>query len=408
MYYLVNYSIKNLTRNKRRTFLTLFAIFFAVAILIIGNAYFSGVVNDIISLSVRESGHIVIQKKSFTKKERMNPLDENIENLDTLISILIQYKEIKIATPRINVSGLFIKNDKSYTSRGYAFDEIAEKETLKLEDSIVLGSYFASVEKEIIIGLEIAKELNVKVGEVITFLSRDVHGAFTGGKFKIMGIADFKTNQANRIFYIRLENAYKMLKNRDNPQKVICVLNNFNDIKEIKAKLLKNQFIKENSLDVFGVNEIGFFQSIFKVIGFIVPLIFTFFLLIATVAIANTMMMTVLERTKEIGVLQAIGLKAKFVALTFIFESLTIGIIGSLIGAAIGTPIALFFQKYGVNIGESVTNGMPVPMKSIIYPLLRIEDVILFVFIGIFISFIAGVIPAVRALRLNPAIAIRE
>jgi putative ABC transport system permease protein len=408
MKYLIDYSVKNLMRNKRRTFLTLFAITVAIFIFIVGTSYFGGVVNDIVAQSIRENGHIVIQKKTFTKKERMLPLDENIDNLEGLVSELKKYKQIKIVTPRLNFGGMFMKGENSYPSVGYGLDEVVEKDNLKLDNFIVSGKYFTGAPKEIIIGVEIAKALKVNAGNTINLLGRDSYGSFAGGKYTIIGITDFGTAQANRGFYMSLKNAYRLLKNEDCPQKVICILDNFDNAKSVKSKLLKNRFIKENGYDVFVVDEIGIFQTIFKILQIIIPIIFGFFLIIAMMTIINTMMMTVLERTAEIGVLQAMGLKPQFVGFSFLFETLCFGIMGSILGAIFGTPLVYYFSKTGINIGQSVASGMPIPMKSVIYPSFNIENIILIIFSGILISLIAGILPAIRAIRLRPAEAIRE
>ena len=409
MNYLIEYSIKNLTRNKRRTLLTLFAIGFAVFFMILGNSYFSGIVSDLIQTAVRENGHIILQKKSYTKKERLAPLDESINNPKEIIDELMKDKIVSLASERIFFGGFFIKNDESIASFGQAFSIENEKDTVKLQNHIIEGSYFTREGKEIIIGVEIAKVLGVKKqGEIVTLLTRDINGSFSGGKFKVSAIIDMGTKMGNKVFYIPLSNAYKMLKNTDSPQKIVIYLKDYNKIKKYKSALMKNPLIINNELDVLSVNEIGVFKSVFSILKFLIPIIFSFFAIIALLTIINTMMMTVLERTGEIGVLQALGIKRGLVAATFIFESLTIGIIGSIIGGIISSAVVFIFSIKGIHIGSHVANGMPIAMKSVIYPEFSLKLIFQIIILGIFISFLAGIIPALKALKLNPAKAIRE
>jgi len=120
------------------------------------------------------------------------------------------------------------------------------------------------------------------------------------------------------------------------------------------------------------------------------------------------MMMTILERNHEIGVVQSLGMKRKLVIFTVINESLIMGIIGSLIGGVIGAIISIFFEKYGIRLGSNITGGMPVPVKNIIYPDFSIGLLSICMFIGVFISFISGVIPSLKIFKFKIADMVRE
>jgi putative ABC transport system permease protein len=408
MKYLMNYAFKNLTRNTRRTTLTVAGIIIVVAIIIMADSYITGIANDLISQATKENGHLYIQKKDYTANERVMPLDKNVDHLEDLMNDLSKYREIKLKTPRISLGGQFLKDNESFAAFGYAIDEIKERRTLRLEDAIVKGNYFTSSGMEAVIGLEIADKLNIKPGDKVAFLTRDSLGSVAGAKFVIAGIADFKTKQANSLFYIRLENAYHILKTEDNPQKVICLVDEYKNAKRLKAMLLKDVYITKNDYDVFIIEDKGTFQIIFQILKIVIPLLGLFFTLIATTIVTNTMMMSVIERISEIGVLQALGVKSKFVGLLFMFESMIIGCLGSVIGLLLGIPVTLYFQTFGIKMSEKVTAGMPVPMKTVFYPQLDFNGILTGLFVGIVISFLAGVIPLGRIFKVDPAVSIRE
>ncbi|OHD37994.1 MAG: hypothetical protein A2355_16165 [Spirochaetes bacterium RIFOXYB1_FULL_32_8] len=408
MNYLIGYSLKNLTRNRGRSFLTLFAVIITVAILIIGNSYFGGVTKDIVSFATRESGHILIQTKEFTKKERMFPLDKGIADSDILVSKISEIKGVEGVFKRITFGGMFMKGDETFPAVGNAIDPVAERDFIKIENNIVSGSYFTGMPKEILLGVEIAKNLKCKQGDTVMLLTRDSYGSFAGGKLKVAGIFDFNTLQANRTFYISIDDAFRILKVDKMPQKIIIVTNNIDHVKSLKNKLLKMYEINQSEFDVFTVYEHGIMQSIFKILNFIFPMVMVFFVLIALMTISNTMMMSVLERTSEIGLLQSLGMKPFKVGILFVLESMTYGVIGSLIGGLIALPPVLYFKTKGLSLGRTITDGMPMPIKNVIYPNISVQLVLTMMFIGISIALIAGSLPALRAVMLKPAEAIRE
>lgn len=408
MNYLVHYALKNLTRNKRRTALTLFGIIMATAFLILGNSLINGLLSDITAVAVRSNGHLVIQTKEYTRSERTMPLDKGITDSESIRAALKGYPEVQFATPRYGFGGIFSRDEEAYTAVGNALDTAVEKDFLKLTDKITSGGWFTGSGPEVIVGVEIAKKLGLQPGDSVTFVSKSAYGSLTGGKFRVAGIIDYNLYEQNRTFLMDLAGAEKLLKTDNMPQRMVVVLKNKDAMGSMKRKLLKDKAIVSQSLDVFKVDEIGIFQSMFPIIIFIARFLYSLFLLVAAITIANTMMMTVLERTAEIGVLQAMGMKREKVAFTFLLEACIMGLTGSLIGAIIGTPVAYYFQTHGIQLGEKFAKGMPIAMQNTIYPEVTFSLVLTITIIGVVVAVLAGAIPSLRAVRLNPALAIRE
>lgn len=404
--YLIIFAAKNLLRNKRRTALTLFSITTAVIILMLGNAYLNGMLGTIIGQSIRDNGHIIIQTKEYTKNERTLPLDAPVPDMQAVIDALTKNHAVRYASPRMSFGAVFIKGERSVKALGHAFDTDKEKNFVRLSDALVDGHYFTGG-KDVMLGVELARSLNVKPGDTVSMLTRDRFGGFKGSRLTVCGVTDLGAYQLNRSFYLPLQRAWKVLDVKDKPQRIAVILTDFSQAHAVQRALLRDHAVTSRSLDVFRADEVGLFQTLFVYIIFIIRLIFGLFLAVAVVVIANTMMMTGLERTGEVGVLSAMGMKARHIALSFMFEAISLGVIGSIIGAAAALPAALYFQKNGVVLG-SVARGMPIPMKSVIYPELNTETALTIIGLGILISIIAGMIPALRALRLNPASALRD
>ena len=123
--------------------------------------------------------------------------------------------------------------------------------------------------------------------------------------------------------------------------------------------------------------------------------------------IANTMLTNVFERTREIGVLMAMGAKGRQVLLVFLGEAAALGVIGSLAGTALGAAGGLILQNVGIDLGEGVSSLMNVPMDRVFYALVVPVKLVYIFFLGVTVSILAGLYPAAKAARMLPTKALR-
>lgn len=409
MRYLFYYSFRNITRNRKRTLLTLVGVTIAVSFLIFSNSLMNGLINQVLDVAVKSTGNIVIQKNDFTKLERLMPLDKGIDDLDGLMKELGHIKEIVFASPRFSLGGIFVSNEESYTAVGMAVDPVVERDFLRLENNIVSGTYFTGRTNEVVIGTEIAKKTGYRAGDYALFVSRNSYNSIAAIRLRIAGIADFNMYEQNRTFIVDLKSAYKLLKTENNPQRVIVVLKDKADAPSVKGRLLRAPFIKNHDLDVFKADEIGLFQSTFVLLIGIMRFVMALFLLAAMIIITNTMMMTVMERSPELGVLQAMGMKREKVILSIILEGGIMGILGSVVGALVAGPLACHFMVNGIVLGENISKGMPIAIRNVVYTEVGFPLILMCMAFGVIISILAGVAPALlRIRRLNIAEAIRQ
>lgn len=407
MKYILYYSFKNISRNRKRTLLTLAGITIAVSFLIFSNSLLGGLLNQVLEAAVKNSGDLVIQSKDYARLERLMPLDKGVPDLAQLMDGLTRMKDVAFASPRVSLGGIFVTNEESYTAAGTAVDPVTEREFLKLENNIVSGSYFTGKTNEVIIGAEIAKKTGFKPGDWALFVSKNSYSSIAAIRLKVAGIVDFNMYEQNRTFFMDLESAYRLLKIRDYPQKVIVVLKKGVSADSVKKVLLRNPVVVKNGLKVFKANETGIFQSVFVLFFWLMRFVMTLFLLAAMIIITNTMMMTVMERTPELGVLQAMGMKKEKVILAVVMEGAVMGLAGSFIGALFAGPIAWYFMKNGIILGENLSRGMPIAIRTVVYPEVSVLLVLSCMAFGVIISILASLAPAllrVRNIRIAEAI----
>ena len=130
-------------------------------------------------------------------------------------------------------------------------------------------------------------------------------------------------------------------------------------------------------------------------------------LLIAGIGIANTIIMSVYERVKEIGTLAAMGMEPRAIGLLFMAEGAILGVVASLVGATIGGAVTYRFSVTGIDVGAFPEAGSEVAFNSILYMHLDPKMLVVAVIFGIATATLASVFPALHAVRLNPADAVR-
>ena len=131
------------------------------------------------------------------------------------------------------------------------------------------------------------------------------------------------------------------------------------------------------------------------------------FMLMAGLIIVNTMIMTVLERTQEFGMLGAMGMRNRNIFLLIISEGLIIGLIGALIGALAGSGIAIWLENTGLNMSKAM-EGIDWPISGVFYPDWKLGHLFAGIATGVVTAVIATLLPARRAIRMKPAEALRE
>ena len=123
----------------------------------------------------------------------------------------------------------------------------------------------------------------------------------------------------------------------------------------------------------------------------------------------NTMTMSVLERTSEIGVLRAMGLTRLRTVLLFLYEALLIGVAGGVAGLLLGGSLGYYLEVYGIELGEDVTQNMDtnMTMASTVYGDVNLEVLLTSFVVGLLMAAAGSLIPAIRASRVEPVVAMR-
>lgn len=394
---------RNFFRNTRRSIISGISVALAIMAIIFVRSYLSGFFENITDNVVKLiSGHIRITTREYERRERMLPLAESIELSPEFYRSLPE-EQIELTSPRIKFGVLLGEEELSVPALGYAIDPETEREIGGLHKRIVTGSYIQSGEKAAILGKGLAERLQVTVGDTLTIITRTAYDSPTGLNLLVKGI--FRTGiggMDRSLFYIPLDVGQAMLDLEGRATEFVIILKDANKAIQIANSI---NLGPDYSVVPFQYNPILRYLNIATVIY---SIFYVIVLLVACSAIANTMLMIVFERTKEIGMMKALGFDKRSILSVLVIEAGIIGILGSAIGAVLGATLSYWLKYQGIDISMmSSTTSSDMPFGPIIYTAPTPFIIITAFILGLVVTIIVALLPISRAARINPAKALK-
>jgi putative ABC transport system permease protein len=412
-------SWRNIWRNKRRTYLTLLAIAFGVTAVIFARSYISGIVNNASEAIVKtQCGHIKIAHKEFLRLERIMPREYLVTGLDRIRDSLSRMGEVELIDARIKFNVLLNREDVNEAALAVGIQpEIADK-NMDLSRSIVAGQYFGDSALSLIIGRELADKLKVGVGDELLLVTTDINYSTYALPFRIAGM--FETGYAHmdrHFLFIPLPKAQEMLDCGPAAHEILVFLKDPGAAEAVAARVEKELSLQRpgHRLAVIPWNRNEIIESSLPMMENIYGKIMAIIMFIVALVILNTMLMAVMERYHEIGVLKALGFKNREVFSIILAEAAYLGVIGSLIGGMVGGALSAFVEKTGINMvkwmGEDIWKQVEVPIPffgQVLYPDFSLAILAGSIVYGIAVALIAVLYPAVKSARMLPVEAFRS
>ncbi len=405
---LTKIAIRNIKRNKKRSLLSMIATAIATFGIVFMFAFIGGMFKDMEDISVHyvtgevQVRHIDFDEKSFS-------LDRAIDDYVKVLDVLKKEYTYVEFSPRIRFpSTVFDKKDydKSYVSFGVGVDFESEESYLGLADKIVEG-VIPTDPRSVIMGIGLAEELGLKVGDKFTPVTSTRKGASAGITFKVSALARFSDSGfTNKTFIVSLDELPKMLKMEGAVSDILIKGFGKQDldivVEDVKVLLQKNGFDK---LDVISWLSGTSYQYIEMAEGIYGIMAFIFFVLASSV-IANTMLMVVFERRKEIGTITAMGMTSNEVVRLFFIEAFYLGLLGAAAGVVIGIIIVLPFSFLGMDM-SSMAGDIDFGASFNIYPVLDLKSTVGVFLYSVFVASFISFFPSRGAAKVDPIVALR-
>jgi ABC-type lipoprotein release transport system permease subunit len=361
-----------------------------------------------------ETAHIKIFAKGYWKEHEKEPLKFLIKDYSYISNKLSEIKEIKGITGRISFQAKVYSGKSEMPCIGYGIEfKGGDQKVFKLSDSIAKGTWLKDGENALM-GIDFAKLFDVEPSSNLTIEFKDKNGIYDAIQAEVSGI--FETGHPDidsGALYLPLDVIQERLDMKGMVTEIAIVLKSEKKMNAFREKLVhilkEDKKIKEK-LEVLTWREQAAAFLAFQEQDLKGNYVTIFILLIIVVAgIMNTMLMSVLERVREIGALMAMGMKSSMVRIMFLLEGAIIGLIGSILGMFIGFIFMIFYSKNGINLASMYgEQDMIYYVKDYIYGNVRFAPFLYALLIGVFFAILASYLPARNASKLKPVVALRR
>lgn len=398
---------RSITRNTRRSLITLIAVSIAVMGLIYIQAQVNGENTQVITNSTEIlSGQIQVHKKGFIDDPL---LSKRIKEPQKVSEILEKEANIKAFTPRIESGGLLSTGDKSIASSIMGIRPSSEMSVTTMYKGVMPGGRYLTDDDtgKIVLGKRIAEKLNAKEGDKVIILTQAADGSIGAGRYELVGRLDTGMEEVDDMAaFITLKDAQELFSTGDEVSGFAMSLKN----KEKMAETIKNL----KPLEDMGLEN----DPWQKLVPFLVTVqnlhraTLNFFLFIVFfiigIGLMNTIYMSTLERTREFGIMLAVGTTPGQLVRIVMYEALLLGGLGVLLGSLFGLALTGYFAYYGIDLSGYGEETLKIAaLSDRLYPIMEPSHFIstsVWVFI---ITLVVSIYPAIKASRIEPVSAIR-
>lgn len=346
---------RNLWRNKRRSFITISSVFFAVFLALIMRSMQLGTYDAMIRNAVKSStGYIQIHAEGYWDDKTIN---NTFESDNKLLNKITSNGNTKEVIPRLESFALASYGEQTKGVGFIGIDPVMEDSVTGLSDKIVEGEYLHEGSEEVLLSKGLADYLKAGVGDSVVFISQGYHGATAAGLYRVSGIMDLPMpDMNNQMVYINLPAAQQFFEAYGRLTSYSIMLGDPDKIETTRAEL---SAIDPENLEVMTWDEmlVEMVQGIQSdnISGlFMLGILY----LVVGFGILGTIIMLTIERRKEFGIMIAVGMrKIKLMVILFI-ETVVISVLGILAGVLVSLPILSYMVDHPIPLTGEAADAM--------------------------------------------------
>ncbi len=402
---LISLAWKNIWRNKKRSLIIVAAITFGLWGGLFSSAIMVGMMESMVETAIsRNLSHIQVHKEAYeTDKDIRNFIPNGVK----VLKKIRENPELEAAEARALVVGMAASPTSSYGVQIIGIVPDDSKKITDIHQQIVEGSYFESERKnQIVIGTKLANRLNLKLKSKIILSFQDLEGNITYLACRIVGL--FKTNSSQfdeMNVFVRQHDLFKSLSTDPVIHEIAMRVTELDNIDPVKENLQLSfpELQVESWSDL--APELAYLSQNTGVYMYIFVGIILFALLFG---ITNTMLMSVVDRIRELGVLIAIGMKKGKIFIMIILEAIFLSLTGGICGMGVGLLTISYFGSTGIDLTAISVSLESFGMTAILYPFLPALMYLILTVMIVVAANIAALLPAWKATHLVPSEAIRS
>lgn len=402
MIQIIKMAIRDLTRNVRRTALSALALGLGLGLLLLMAAVVRGEIRDSIEKSIKlQSGHIQIQAASYDQDKTSLVWKDLIEGPEALAASVAKLPNVKVATPRLIATGIINAGEVSRGVQIVGTDPVSEAND-PYRDGIVAGSYITADDRDgLLIGQSLAEKLSLSAGDDVLLLANTSDGDVIEQTFTIRGVYTTHTPSLDEgTVLLPLTKAQAITNTGGHASNIFILLQDREKAQEVINLMQTEKYKIQTWVDMNPlIVQMESFSGAYMILLYLIVLGVT-----ATVVV-NALIMAVFERTREIGILSAIGMRSRRIMAMFLAESAVLAGLGIIFGLILGALFVTYSVKVGFYIGDMGVSGLALPDR--LYGYVVPGDVISLTITALVVTLLASLYPAILAARMQPVEALR-
>jgi ABC-type lipoprotein release transport system permease subunit len=403
---LVKMAWRNLWRNPRRTVITLFSMTFGLTMMIVGYALMDGMLDQMVHYAtLLGTGHVQVHHPDYLEDHSL------YDSIDDPESLLINVSSMGLgsASPRVFATALVSSGQQSAGGQLWGIDPDLEISVTELHKHVETGNWLTpSIKGKVVLGKNLARTLSVGPGDEIVVLTQAADGSLGNALYTVSGTLKSIGEGLDRGGVImHIQDLTELLVMDDKIHEIAIRLNKPNELDTASLTLSKaldrEKYKVENWKQLFPelAEYLRVSSSSMAIILFII-------FAVASLGIVNTQLMSLFERTREVGIMRALGLSPFSVAFLVLFETLFLIMIAAVAGGVAGVLWSLRLENVGWDIswmgGSFAFVGVAFDphMYATLTPAAVIDSIVVMVIVVL----VASLYPLFRAARISPVNAI--
>ncbi len=414
--YLPKIARRNLARNKSRTVIAVAAIATVVTIVIFSRGFMMGMTESMFGMYIDNTlGHVRVVDEEYNIRRALLPLDHTLrgagdEGVAGLVTDIEALESVQYALPRVQFGAMASIDDDLVRMVGIGTDMERERRHGVLRDDLAEGR-FPESGNEILVGASLLRDMGKDVGDRVTLVFADAFQSLKGRTFEIVGVRESGIGMLDStFFYVPLGAAQQMLQLEDEATELLVFGTSPGAAEQIQADvrtLLAGAELPDILVQTWIEGEPAI--QLYSDMSQLMNIAYVLFIIMGTVVIVSAMTMIVRERTSEIGMMAAMGLKANEIMRVFLYEGSFMGVLGSLVGVLAGGAITFYYSQAGLYVEEFATMITEVDMliEPVFYIGFSAENLVVSFFMAAVIVVLACWLPARQAAAMDPVDALR-
>jgi len=399
----------NLWRRKSRTFILIVMISFGLAAMIFTQGLYEGMMSQMIDDALRtSSGDFMISKEGHYKSQL---LSDYIYDTEPVISALKKNNNVAHFVTRVKNEGMVSSAKYSQGAKILGVNLEQEQYFINYKKPLRQGRLELNEnKKEAIIGQDLADKLKVKIGRKIVLTGQALDKELVAGAFRVVGIIRTNNPEIDEMsVLIRQKHMQELFKMKGYISEVSVLVKDKKQAKQtestIKAYLTKNSSQK---FEVLGWEELYALLAMMKSM-FVYFVYISYFIVFLAVAVGffNILLISILERVKEYGILLAVGTSFSIVKKMIYLEALIVGMFGFIFGSFFGALLLIYSKFWGIDLSNFATGLNKMGMASIMYAEIHFGYFVLAFVVVLLTSYLSAIIPVWKLKKLKPVQAIR-